>query len=140
MRALNLPNLSGLTLVVVDDNDDSLDMLDTFLTQCGAEVKAARNVDTALSFINTEPSIDAVVSDLSMPGRDGLDLIRQVRRHNTRANLPAIALTRASMSTMQMPGAPATTSFCKSPSTSTSSAARSRPRSQRNATSATPDK
>ena len=93
MRALNLPNLSGLTLVVVDDNDDSLDMLDTFLTQCGAEVKAARNVDTALSFINTEPSIDALVSDLSMPGRDGLDLIRQVRRHKTRANLPAIALT-----------------------------------------------
>ena len=93
MRALNLPNLSGLTLVVVDDNDDSLDMLDTFLTQCGAEVKAARNVDTALSLIDTEPSIDAVVSDLSMPGRDGLDLIRQLRRHTTRANLPAIALT-----------------------------------------------
>jgi CheY-like chemotaxis protein len=93
MRALNLPNLSGLTLVVVDDNDDSLDMLDTFLTQCGAEVKAARNVDAALSFINTHPGIDAVVSDLAMPGRDGLDLIRQVRRHQTRANLPAIALT-----------------------------------------------
>jgi two-component system CheB/CheR fusion protein len=93
MRALNLPNLSGLRLVVVDDNDDSLDMLDTFLTQCGAEVKAARNVDTALSFIDTDPSIDAVVSDLSMPGRDGLDLIRHLRRHKTRANLAAIALT-----------------------------------------------
>jgi CheY-like chemotaxis protein len=93
MRALNLPNLSGLTLLVVDDNDDSLDTLDTFLTTCGAKVKAARNVDAALSFVDTERSIDAVVSDLSMPGRDGLDLIRHVRRHKTRATLPAIALT-----------------------------------------------
>lgn len=93
MRALNLPNLAGLTLLVVDDNDDSLDMLDTFLTTCGATVKAARNVDTALAFIDTEISIDALVSDLSMPGRDGLDLIRSVRRHKFRADIPAIALT-----------------------------------------------
>ena len=93
MRALNLPNLAGLTLLVVDDNDDSLDMLEMFLTTCGATVKAARNVDTALAFIDTEPNIDALVSDLSMPGRDGLDLIWSVRRHKLRANIPAIALT-----------------------------------------------
>jgi CheY-like chemotaxis protein len=93
MRALNLPNLTGLTLVVVDDNDDSLDMLQTFLTQCGAIVKAARSVDAALRYIDSHPSIDALVSDLSMPGRDGLDLIRVVRRHQFHADLAAIALT-----------------------------------------------
>jgi CheY-like chemotaxis protein len=93
MRPLNLPNLAGLTILVVDDHNDSLEMLDMFLSTCGASVKTARNVGTALAFVDSTPSIDAVVSDLSMPERDGFDLIRQPRRHKTRADLAAIALT-----------------------------------------------
>lgn len=68
-------------------------MLDMFLSTCGANIKAARNVDTALAYLDSTPTIDAIVSDLSMPGRDGFDLIRQVRRHGTLADVPAIALT-----------------------------------------------
>src|SRR5688572_14622507 len=93
MRPLSLPNLTGLTLLVVEDNDDSLDMLDTFFKACGAVVRAARNVDAALAFFDTDSHFDALVSDLSMPGRDGLDLIRAVRRSRHHPDIPAIALT-----------------------------------------------
>lgn len=93
MRPLNLPNLAGLTLLVVDDNDDTLDILETFLKACGAGVRAARNVDAALAYFDTNAPFDALVSDLAMPGRDGLDLIRAVRRRKHHADIPAIALT-----------------------------------------------
>jgi two-component system CheB/CheR fusion protein len=93
MRALDLPDLSGLTLLVVDDNDDALEMLTTFLTACDAQVLMARTASAALAYIETTAKIDALITDLSMPHMDGIELIQRVRRHPSRHLLPAIALT-----------------------------------------------
>ena len=90
MRPLNLPDLSGLTILVVDDNDDSLEMLGTFLRACGAHVLQARNGPTALGYVEQRREIDAIVTDLSMPLMDGIELVKKVRQWRP---LPAIALT-----------------------------------------------
>lgn len=87
----DLPDLSGLTLLVVDDNDDSLDMLTTFLHACGAGVLQARNAGAALAYVDTQQHIDVVITDMSMPRVDGVELARRVRER--RPSLPAIALT-----------------------------------------------
>lgn len=85
-----LPDLSGLSLLVVDDNDDSLDMLGTFLRACGAHVFQARNAAAALAYVDTQEPIDAIITDLSMPQMDGVELVGRVRQRRT---LPAIAIT-----------------------------------------------
>lgn len=48
----DLPDLSGLTLLIVDDNDDSLEVLSTFLRSCGAHVLEARNGPAALAYVD----------------------------------------------------------------------------------------
>ena len=48
MLSPDLPDLSGLTLLIVDDSDDSLEVLGTFLRSCGAHVLEARNGPAAL--------------------------------------------------------------------------------------------
>jgi CheY-like chemotaxis protein len=90
---LDLPDLSGLTLLVVDDNDDSLDMLATYLRACGAHVLAARGALSALSYVETQMRVDAVITDLSMPAMDGVELVQRLRAHPKGRSIPAIALT-----------------------------------------------
>lgn len=92
-KPLKLPDLSRLTLLVVDDNDDSLEMLAAFLRACGAHVLQARTGSGALAYVDTAPKLDAIVTDLAMPEMDGLGLLNRVRAHPQRSQLPLIALT-----------------------------------------------
>ncbi len=65
------------TVLIVDDEDYVRDSLASLLERRGFEVRAAGSVDQAL-----EPErlagVDAVVTDLKMPGRGGLDLVREL--------------------------------------------------------------
>ena len=93
MRPPNLPDLSGRTIIVVDDNDDALDMLAMFLRACGASVFEARTAPAALAYLDTQSRIDVIVTDLSMPEMDGTELVRRLRAHRSKSNVPAIAVT-----------------------------------------------
>ena len=93
MHRPDLPNLSGLTILVVDDNDDALHLLATFLRACGAYVLEARGALSALSYVETQPTIHAVVTDLSMPNMDGVEFVQRLRSHPRGRSVPAIALT-----------------------------------------------
>jgi CheY-like chemotaxis protein len=88
-----LRDLSGLTLLVVDDDDAALGALTRLLTACGATVLRAGSASAALAYLNTAAKIDVLISDLSMPEMDGVELIQHVRRHPSRQRLPAIALS-----------------------------------------------
>jgi len=93
MRSVDLPDLSGLTLIVVEDNDDALDVLTTFLEACGARVVPACNGLEALTRLDSATAVDAIVTDLAMPQMDGIELVRKLRGHARGHALPAIALT-----------------------------------------------
>lgn len=86
-------DLSGLSVLVVDDEPDIRHLLDRILSDSGATVLAAESAESALSIIrNQVPHV--LISDIGMPGMDGHELLRRVRRLNIDATtLPAIALT-----------------------------------------------
>lgn len=90
----DVPTLAGLQVLVVDDDQDTLDLTTFVLEQCQATVETANSVDAALAaFSRFKPHV--LVSDIGMPMKDGYDLIRQIRRMETDRNdwLPAVAMT-----------------------------------------------
>jgi CheY-like chemotaxis protein len=99
-----LRDLSGLTLLVVDDDDAALGALTRLLTACGATVLRAGSASAALAYLNTAAKIDVLISDLSMPQMDGVELVQYVRRHPSRHRLPAIALSGDSPTYMDARG------------------------------------
>jgi signal transduction histidine kinase/CheY-like chemotaxis protein len=86
--------LSGLRVLVVDDEADARDMIAVILTQRGAEVSTAGSVHEALTALDRVRP-DVLVSDIGMPGEDGYSLIRQVRARPAErgGRTPAAALT-----------------------------------------------
>lgn len=88
----SLPDLSGLTVLLVDDNDDALYVLETLLKACGATVLAARNAFAALGYLETS-RVSVILSDLSMPQMDGIELIERIRKSPPHRETPAIAIS-----------------------------------------------
>jgi CheY-like chemotaxis protein len=86
--------LSNLTIVVVEDHDDTRRYLGLFLDRLGANVVLARNGFEGLEAIkNNRP--DLVLSDIYMPEMDGFKLLREIRALGLEAGgrVPAIAMT-----------------------------------------------
>jgi PAS domain S-box-containing protein len=87
-------DLDGLRVLVVDDEADTREMVGAILKSQGAEVEAAGSAEEAVAaLLKTRPHI--LVSDIEMPGQDGYDLIRKVRRlaPEEGGRTPAAALT-----------------------------------------------
>jgi len=85
--------LQGLRVQVVDDEPDARELLSIVLKQRGAEVRSSATAGEALKMVK-QWKPDVLVSDIGMPGEDGYDLIRRVRRLKSAARLiPALALT-----------------------------------------------
>jgi PAS domain S-box-containing protein len=86
--------LDGLRVLVVDDEPDTREMLKAGLGRCGAEVVAAASAAEAMEAIE-KSAPDLLISDIGMPGEDGYELMRRVRRlpPASGGRVPAIALT-----------------------------------------------
>jgi PAS domain S-box-containing protein len=86
-------DLHGVALVLVDDDMDANAFLKQYLEERGAEVRAFHRADDALAELQGwRPH--AIISDISMPGKDGYTFIRAVRGLSAAHHaLPAIALT-----------------------------------------------
>jgi PAS domain S-box-containing protein len=86
--------LTGLKVLLVDDDADGRKMITTFLEKNGAQVRAAAAANEALQTF-TEWRPDVLVSDIGMPGEDGYSLIRKIRAlpPELGGNVPAAALT-----------------------------------------------
>jgi CheY-like chemotaxis protein/anti-sigma regulatory factor (Ser/Thr protein kinase) len=86
--------LSGLQLLVLDDDADSCELVARVLTDEGARVRTVRSVAEAMVAVHEMPQLDAILSDISLPGEDGYSFIRRVRNLGTpRARVTAVALT-----------------------------------------------
>jgi CheY-like chemotaxis protein len=84
--------LSGVSVLVVDDQPDARDLMVAILLQHGAEVHGAASVEEAIGLLGRE-RVQVLVSDIGMPHQDGHALIHQVRETDALRQLPAIALT-----------------------------------------------
>jgi PAS domain S-box-containing protein len=87
-------SLSGIRILIVEDEPDTSEFLDRLLRGYGAEVVMARTAAEALSRINDD-KVDLVLSDIGLPDVDGYDLMHQIRALPASAGgaVPAIALT-----------------------------------------------
>ena len=86
--------LDGLTILVVDDEPDTRELLRQGLEYCGASVRVAASAAEALKALGRDVP-DILISDIGMPGVDGYDLIKQIRGLQTEPGrrVAAIALT-----------------------------------------------
>jgi PAS domain S-box-containing protein len=86
--------LQGIRVLVVENDEDSRDLLRKVLEQFGARVTTASSAAEALAELK-QSWPDVMVSDIGMPGEDGYDLIRRVRalEQEDGKRLPAVALT-----------------------------------------------
>ncbi|QYY28015.1 response regulator [Cupriavidus pinatubonensis] len=87
--------LSGLDVLLVEDDMDALAALTAILTGYGALVRPAGDGEEAFDQVTTSMP-DLIISDIGLPGCDGNDLIRRIRVREAVASLdhvPAVALT-----------------------------------------------
>jgi PAS domain S-box-containing protein len=84
--------LAGIHVLVVDDDKDARGLFAGALRFSGAAVTTADSTSAALDAMRRERP-DVLLADISMPERDGYDLIAAVRLAHGRARLPAIAVS-----------------------------------------------
>jgi PAS domain S-box-containing protein len=86
--------LNGLRVLVVDDEQDTRELVAAVLTTCGAEVVSVGSATEALDQMERQ-RFHLLISDIGMPGMNGYDLISRIRQlgeeHGGRT--PAMALT-----------------------------------------------
>ncbi|HEX8618404.1 MAG TPA: hybrid sensor histidine kinase/response regulator, partial [Thermoanaerobaculia bacterium] len=84
--------LTGLQIVLVEDEYESRKMIAAVLRAAGAEVVALESVDAALDSIR-ERLPDLVITDIAMPDADGYSLVRAVRELEEGRTLKIVALS-----------------------------------------------
>jgi two-component system response regulator CpxR len=77
------------TVLIADDDAELCELLGEFLRQEGFEVRAVHDGERALEAAR-EPDLDALVLDIMMPGRSGIEVLKALRQESA---LPVIMLT-----------------------------------------------
>ena len=77
-------------ILVIDDEKSCLALLHWHLKRNGFEVIPASNGDEALELM-TRQSVDLVITDIIMPGKDGLETIQEIREHWPETKIIAIS-------------------------------------------------
>lgn len=88
--------VAGWTVLIVDDEPDSLEVAGRVLKYWGMNVHMAANGKEALGIVDkVMPTI--ILSDLSMPEMDGWELLHYLRDHPATHEIPVVALTAHAM-------------------------------------------
>ena len=85
-------DLRGIVVLIVEDHDDSREMLRQMVRSFGAGVLTARDGREALS-LTSKVVPDLVLLDLRMPGMDGYEFMQYLRERKSLARIPVIAVT-----------------------------------------------
>ncbi len=90
--------LTGVRLLLVEDNEINQEVAQTLLTRAGAMVEIAKDGETAVAMLRERgAAFDAVLMDVQMPGMDGYETTRIIREELTLTALPVIAMTANAM-------------------------------------------
>jgi CheY-like chemotaxis protein len=84
-------NWSSRKCLLVDDNKDVIIYLSRILLDTGIEILSARSGIEALGIIKGNPEIDIVLLDMQMPGMNGIETTKEIRK--IRKVVPIIAQT-----------------------------------------------
>lgn len=92
------PDSSRVRVLVVEDNLVNQKVVSALLQKRNYQVEVARNGQEALDRLENPPDIDLILMDVEMPGLDGLQTARRIRRNPLWKDLPIVALTAHAMS------------------------------------------
>jgi signal transduction histidine kinase len=92
--AADLPSIAGTSVLVVDDDEQTREVVAAHLAGCRATVLTAASAEQALDLLHRE-RVDVLLADIGMPEVDGYTLIRRLRASPMAAvaAIPAAALT-----------------------------------------------
>ncbi|HJT18268.1 MAG TPA: ATP-binding protein, partial [Thermoanaerobaculia bacterium] len=88
-RAVELADLTGIRVLIVEDEADNRDVLATVIERCGGEVRCASDTREGMKAIE-EWNPDVLVCDIALPDGEGCEFLQRVR---ARYRQPALALT-----------------------------------------------
>lgn len=90
------PDLTGLTVLIVEDNAVNQEVVSLMLEKVGITYKIANNGQEGLEvFLANQDYFDLILMDLQMPVMGGYEATREIRKRNT--TIPIVALTAAAM-------------------------------------------
>jgi two-component system chemotaxis response regulator CheY len=92
-RLLQRANGKSLKVLVIDDSITSRTPLKKYIEADGCEVIEAESGTDALAILKKDAEIKMVFSDLSMPGMDGLQLLKQMRSIDELKSIPVVVVT-----------------------------------------------
>ena len=94
MRPAALPDLTGLTILVVEDNFDALNLIRAILETAGAHPLLATHTGQAREYLRTRKA-HLILCDLNLPGEDGTHFMQWLRARppSEVSDMPAIAIT-----------------------------------------------
>jgi CheY-like chemotaxis protein len=87
-----VPLWKGVTVLVVEDHEDTRELFRRILHSLGARAVLARHGYEALGLLSRQP-LDLVLCDLRMPVMDGFAFLRAMRRDPSAPRVPVVAVT-----------------------------------------------
>ncbi len=88
--------LAGVRILVVEDEPETLELVSLTLRSAGADVLEANGAETALTQLDAQLP-DIVLSDLQMPGLDGYELMRILRKRS----VPPVAIALSASASLE---------------------------------------
>ena len=98
------------SILIIDDEEDIRDALQMVLGSVGHDVKVASNGNEAVELQRREPA-DLIITDIIMPGKDGVDTIKEIRQEFPGIRIIAISGGGSVKSTEYVPDAISTTAY-----------------------------
>ncbi|MDF3035071.1 MAG: hypothetical protein K0S28_345 [Paucimonas sp.] len=83
----------AIRVLVVEDDDVTAQMLSFLLKEHGFHVKRAADGEAALVELKRRPGPDLVLLDVMLPGRDGFEILHEIRHDEALSDLPVIMVT-----------------------------------------------
>src|ERR1035437_8469681 len=90
------------TIMLVDDSATILLSISSILSKAGYTVEKAANAEVALGKFNAGVKINLLITDLNMPGMNGIELISEVRKLPAYKFVPILFLTTESQQSRKM--------------------------------------
>lgn len=88
--------LSGMTVLVIEDNEQNMELVEFLLEEASARIVKAEDARTAREAMSG-PAPDLILMDMNIPGSDGISLLYEVRRRQGWESVPVVALTALAM-------------------------------------------
>jgi CheY-like chemotaxis protein len=87
------PATPGAAILLVDDNEISAEIMAMTLEGLGHTIALAGDGKAALNVLKSEPSVKLVITDLTMPEMDGLELTRHIKKSDKFGDVQVVLLT-----------------------------------------------